>query len=144
VLPFVQSLSFEVPCGGPKVDVQLRHDVLSPTLSPFVSYRAPFDLAAVSPSCYKPMNITLNTNVPTAPFTSVTRSRTFIRAPPPNTSDPAISTTVWQVDAETKAFRVDGRPFIAQGWFAGGYSHESVGLPPIMRVADGAPMTLNR
>ena len=29
---------------------------------------------------------------------------------------------------------------MAQGWFAGGYSHESAGLPPMSRVASGRAM----
>ena len=29
---------------------------------------------------------------------------------------------------------------MAQGWFAGRYAHESVGLPPISRVRKGQPM----
>ena len=49
---------------------------------------------------------------------------------------------MWQVDHESRALRVDGRRFIAQGWFAGAYAHESVGLPPITRVPPGQPTSL--
>jgi hypothetical protein len=34
------------------------------------------------------------------------------------------------VDHETKGLLKDGIAFIMSGWFAGGYSHESAGLPP--------------
>ena len=37
---------------------------------------------------------------------------------------------VWQVDAATRALRADGIPVIANGWFSGGYDHESAGVPP--------------
>jgi hypothetical protein len=104
--PRADSLNFQVPCGGPKVDVSLQHvSLVAPTaaLSPFVSYRVPFSLATVSPSCYEVMNLTLTMRASkSSALSSVTRSRTFIRAPPPNTSDPSVSTTSWQVDAESQ------------------------------------------
>ena len=37
----------------------------------------------------------------------------------------------WQVDHSTQALLRDGVSFIMSGWFAGGYGHESVGLPPV-------------
>lgn len=54
-----------------------------------------------------------------------------------------VATTAWSVDHESKALLVDGRRFAAQGWFAGSYAHESVGLPPITRVATGQMMHMN-
>ena len=58
--------------------------------------------------------------------------RKFSRSrPPPNTT----SVTTFQVDHERKALLKDGVAFIMSGWFAGGYSHESAGLPPSHFVA---------
>ena len=63
-----------------------------------------------------------------------------MRAPPPDTT---VATTAWSVDHESRALLVDGRRFAAQGWFAGSYAHESVGLPPITRVPKGKTMHMN-
>eukprot|EP00937_MAST-01D_sp_MAST-1D-sp2_P001781 g1781.t1 len=46
--------------------------------------------------------------------------------------------SVFQVDHESRALLKDGVPFIMTGWFAGGYGHESAGLPPAEFVGGGA------
>ena len=60
--------------------------------------------------------------------------RVFARAAPPSTA--AKGTRVWQVDhaAPGGVLRVDGTPFIANGWFGGAYDHESAGIPPRLQV----------
>ena len=39
-----------------------------------------------------------------------------------------------QVDHASQSVLRDGVTFVMSGWFAGGYGHESVGLPPVERM----------
>ena len=42
---------------------------------------------------------------------------------------------VWQVDASRRALLADGVPVIANGWFSGGYDHESAGASKTFKNA---------
>ena len=53
-------------------------------------------------------------------------------APPPDGS--AVAT--FQVGHESQALLRDGVTFVMSGWFAGGYGHESAGLPPAYFLRD--------
>jgi hypothetical protein len=114
----------QVPCGGPRLRAVLQGQQLT-GLSPYATYRVAFPLAAVAPTCYEATSITLSGGGGLVP---VVRNRTFVRAPPPARG---VATTAWSVDHEGRGLLVDGRRFAAQGWFAGSYAHESVGLPPV-------------
>eukprot|EP01047_Picozoa_sp_COSAG01_P006691 COSAG01_NODE_246_length_20450_cov_195.166822_4_plen_556_part_00 len=94
--------------------------------------RLPFGFGGLPRTLYELVNITL-----ALPSGEVIRHpRTFARAPPPealapaNLSRAAVFPVVWQVDAVTRALRADSTPVIANGWFSGGYDHESAGTPP--------------
>lgn len=63
--------------------------------------------------------------------------RVFARAPPPTTH-----AVVTQVDHERRALLRDGVPFALAGWFAGGYGHESAGLPAATYGADAADLAM--
>ena len=95
-------VSVRIPCGGPAISTVLSGNNFNTTLTPFAEYRVVFSLASVAPACYASAGITLA--VPGLP--PVTRNRTFIRAAPPLDGSAA---TVWQVDHEARALRVDGR-----------------------------------
>eukprot|EP01048_Picozoa_sp_COSAG05_P022435 COSAG05_NODE_4486_length_1493_cov_2.191535_1_plen_375_part_10 len=144
--------SATLPCGLPPITaVELAGQ--HPPTGHFATYRLSFPLGGdTAASCYEAVNLTLHgPNLPS----SVVRTRTFIRAPPPKLlstqeqqqqqeeaggSRRFMMPTAWAVDHESRGLLVDGRRFIAQGWFAGGYAHESVGLPAITR---GETMHMN-
>ena len=129
------TLSATLPCGGPPLRATLQGQELS-ALAHFAVYRLRFPLAQLSPTCFEEVALTLSG----AGLTPVTRNRTFVRAPPPR---PGAATTAWSVDHESRALLADGRRVAAQGWFAGSYAHESVGLPPMTRVPPGETMHMN-
>ena len=44
------------------------------------------------------------------------------------------------MDHEGQGLLKDGIPFIMSGWFAGGYAHESAGLPPASLITNPGPV----
>jgi hypothetical protein len=148
-------VAVQIPCGGPNVSFPLA-PLLTPVpksdssdYGPFVEVIVPFDVSIVQTPCYSVVNITLRLSKLAqlmckancgAGTSVIARSRTFIRGAMPT---PGSRATVWQVDHSSKGLAVDGRRLIAQGWFAGAYSHESAGLPPISRVPAGQSMGMN-
>lgn len=129
------TIQVQIPCGGPLVNASLGGSAHDDGLSRFVHRRVSFPLSVVSVPCYEAVLITLQAEG----VGPVTRNRTFIRAAAPQPAGRSCA-TAWQVDHESKGLLVDGRRFLAQGWFAGGYSHESVGLPPMSQVPAGSSM----
>ena len=109
---------------------------------PVLPLRIPFSLAKVPTSLDVDATIKLSVEGATA---VATHTRRLIRAaPPPEASGLA----TFQVDHETQALLRDGVPFVMSGWFAGGYSFESAGLPPATFVGETAeakenPLYLN-
>jgi hypothetical protein len=80
--------------------------------------RIPFSLAEV-PSKVDEV-ITIQLQLPDG--TNITKTRRFIRHPPPSSN---ASLVTWQVDHERGGgLLADGIPFLAQGWFNGGWNHE--------------------
>ena len=57
---------------------------------------------------------------------TVQHPRRFLRAPPPV---PGSAATTFQIDQETGGILAAGVPYIATGWFAGGYTGEFAGYP---------------
>ena len=108
----------------------IRHTLTAGASGPWV--RLPFDLTPLPPTLYELVNITLV--LPSGE--AICHPRTFARAPPPETAAPGNVSSggqlpvVWQVDAVTRALRADATPVVANGWFSGGYDHESAGTPP--------------
>jgi len=111
------TLHVSIPCGGPKLEVNLEGQA-STALSPYAQFRVSFPLGAVSSPCYEATVISLSLDG----AVTIVRNRTFIRAPAPKRNEQkATSASSWQVDHESRSLLVDGRRFLAQGWFAGGY-----------------------
>lgn len=81
--------------------------------------RVPFSLARLPIAIDNIVGITL---IHVTDGWNITKSRRLIRHPPP----PRNSTFVtWQVDHEVGGgLLADGVPFLAQGWFNGGWNHE--------------------
>ena len=111
-------LHASIPCGGPKLSVKLGGQA-STVLSPYAQYRVSFPISGVASPCYEATDISLTLDGAGEP--SVVRNRTFVRAPPPKMNvEKRTSASSWQVDHESRSLLVDGRRFLAQGWFAGG------------------------
>lgn len=117
--------------------------------------RRTFSLATIPASISVLVNVTLTI---VATGERIVHPRLFSRAPAPEVAtspqqhtdtangttsaavSPPIPTTrvkqptmlpiVWQVDHTIRSLRADGVPWIANGWFSGGYDHESAGIPP--------------
>ena len=88
-----------------------------------------FSLASLPVSIAALVNITLRRG---GVLPDAVHVRELLRSPPP--SDGAANFSTFQVDHTTKALLKDGITFVMNGWFAGGYGHESAGLPPSMWV----------
>ena len=82
----------------------------------------PFSLASLPASLDAKVNITLA--LPSGGV--VSHMRRFLRVPPPVSSSAA---TTFQVDHERGGILAGGVPYIATGWFAGGYTGEYAGFP---------------
>ena len=102
---------------------------------PWFRFSFPLDAASLPTTLYSLTNITLT--LPTGE--QIVHPRVFARAPPPEQSQSGTGSSggggggngtmpvVWQVDASRRALLADGVPVIANGWFSGGYDHESAG-----------------
>jgi hypothetical protein len=96
--------------GGVRIDATVRAGS---------AVRVPFSLAQVPVAVDEVVAITL---VDKVGGWNITKSRRFIRHPPPPSDAAFVS---WQVDHETGGgLLADGVPFLAQGWFNGGWNHE--------------------
>ena len=114
------TLTVEIGQGLPTL---LNHTFAVGPATGFV--RIPFSLQGVASDVNADAVFTLAS--PTGRFPPARHTRKFSRSPPPPATT---SVTTWQVDHEGKALLRDGVTFIMSGWFAGGYGHESAGLPP--------------
>jgi len=84
--------------------------------------RVPFSLAHVPHAVDELVPITLVVGGSSTSAFNVTKARRFIRHPPPPSNASFVS---WQVDHESGGgLLADGVPFLAQGWFNGGWNHE--------------------
>lgn len=90
------------------------------------AHRVDFSLADLPPTMWTMVNISLT--LPDG--TIVAHPRVLARASPERVP---LGTTVFQVDHESASLLRDGIPFVANGWFAGGYDGESAGTPPALR-----------
>jgi hypothetical protein len=88
--------------------------------------RLPFPLQALPADIDEDCTITLQQEGAYAK--AAVHTRRLQRSPPP--ADKGGSVVTFQVDHESQALLRDGVTFVMSGWFAGGYGHESAGLPP--------------
>lgn len=90
------------------------------------AHRVDFSLADLPRTMWTMVNISLT--LPDG--TVVAHPRVLARASPERVP---LGTTVFQVNHESASLLRDGIPFVANGWFAGGYDGESAGTPPAWR-----------